>query len=127
LTQLEQKRHQDRALLWEYQERASEEARVQASLQGELAKLQDELNRREKAHKAEIADLQDKAADLGNRNCYLDSEILELQRELDDKKAEFNRRGDRERSKGIDMLKIHSQNKTMTKELEELRKKAVRN
>jgi hypothetical protein len=52
---------------------------------------------------------------------------LELQRELDDKKAEFNRRGDRERSKGIDMLKIHSQNKTMTKELEELRKKAVRN
>jgi hypothetical protein len=32
VTQLEQKRRQDRALLWEYQERASEEARVQASL-----------------------------------------------------------------------------------------------
>ena len=50
-----------------------------------------------------------------------------MQRELDDKKAEFNRRGDRERSKGIDMLKIQSQNKTLTQELEESRKKAVRN
>ena len=59
-------------------------------------------------------DLQDKVADLGNRNCYLDSKVLELQSELDDKKAEFNRRGDRERSKGIDMLKIQSRNKTMT-------------
>ena len=38
--------------------------------------------------------------------------------------AEFNRRGDRERSKGIDMLKIQSWNKTMTQELEEFRKKA---
>ena len=46
---------------------------------------------------------------------------------MDDKKAEFHRRGDRERSKGIDMLKIQSQNKTMTQELEEFRKKAVRN
>jgi len=46
---------------------------------------------------------------------------------LGDKKAEFNRRGDRERSKGIDMLKIQSKNKTMTHELEEFRKKAVRN
>jgi predicted nucleic acid-binding Zn-ribbon protein len=52
---------------------------------------------------------------------------LELQRELDDKKAEFNRRGDRARSKGTDMLKIQSQNKTMTQDLEEFRKKAVRN
>ena len=46
---------------------------------------------------------------------------------MDDKKAEFNRRGDRERSKGIDMLKIQSQNKTMTQELEEFKKKAVHN
>ena len=46
---------------------------------------------------------------------------------MDDKKAEFSRRGDRERSKGIDMLKIQSQNKTMTQELEEFRKKSVRN
>ena len=46
---------------------------------------------------------------------------------MDDKKAEFHRRGDRERSKEIDMLKIQSQNKTMTQELEEFRKKAVRN
>ena len=46
---------------------------------------------------------------------------------MDDKKAEFNRRGDRERSKGIDMLKIQSKNKTMTQELEEFRKKAIRN
>ena len=46
---------------------------------------------------------------------------------MDDKKAEFNRRGDRERSKGIDMLKIQSQNKTMTQKLEEFRKKVVRN
>ena len=46
---------------------------------------------------------------------------------MDDKKAEFNRRGDRERSKGIDMLKIQSQNKTMTQELEEFRKKVVHN
>jgi hypothetical protein len=99
---------------------------VQASLRGELAKLQDELNRCEKVHKAEIADLQDKATDLGNRNCYLDSKVLELQRELDDKRAEFNHRGDRERSKGIDMLKIRSQNKTLTQELEESRKKAIR-
>ena len=43
---------------------------------------------------------------------------------MDDKKAEFNRRGDRERSKGLDMLKIQSRNKTMTHELEEFRKKA---
>jgi hypothetical protein len=46
---------------------------------------------------------------------------------LDDKRAEFNRRGDRERSKGIDMLKIQSQNKTLTQEQEESRKKAIRN
>jgi hypothetical protein len=46
---------------------------------------------------------------------------------LDDKKAEFNHRGDRGRSKGIDMMKIQSQNKTLTQELEEFRKKAVRN
>jgi predicted nucleic acid-binding Zn-ribbon protein len=52
---------------------------------------------------------------------------LELQRELDDKKAEFNHREDRERSKGIDMLKIQSRNKTMTQDLEEFRKKVVRN
>ena len=45
---------------------------------------------------------------------------------MDNKKAEFNCIGDRERSKGIDMLKIQSQNKTMTQELEEFRKKAVR-
>ena len=64
---------------------------------------------------------------LDNRNCYLNSKVLELQRELDDKKAEFNRRGDRERSKGIDMLKIQSRNKTMTQDLEEFRKKAVHN
>jgi hypothetical protein len=46
---------------------------------------------------------------------------------LDDKKAEFNHRGDRERSKGINMLKIQSRNKTMTQELEEFRRKAVHN
>ena len=92
-----------------------------------MAKLQDELNHHDEVHRAEVADLQDKAADLGNRNCYLDSKVLELQRELDDKKAEFNRRGDRERSKGIDMLKIQSRNKTLTRELEESRKKAVLN
>ena len=50
-----------------------------------------------------------------------------MQRELEDKKAEFNRRGDRERSKRINMLKIQSKNKTMTQELEEFRKKAVCN
>jgi chromosome segregation ATPase len=92
-----------------------------------VAKLQDKLNRREEDHRAKVADLQDKAVDLGNRNCYLDSKVLELQSELDDKKAEFNRRGDRGRSKGIDMMKIQSQNKTLTQELEEFRKKAVRN
>ena len=46
---------------------------------------------------------------------------------MDNKKAEFNHRGDRERSNGIDMLKIQSQNKNMTQELEEFKKKAVRN
>ena len=45
---------------------------------------------------------------------------------MDDKKAKFNHRGNRERSKGIDMLKIQSKNKTMTQELE-VRKKAIRN
>ena len=89
--------------------------------------MQDELNRREEVHRAEVADLQDKTADLGNNNCYLDSKVLELQRELDDKKAESNRRGDRERSKGIDMLKIQSRNKTMTQDVEECRKKSVHN
>ena len=43
-----------------------------------VAELQDELNRREKDHRAKVADLQDKAADLGNRNYYLDSKVLEL-------------------------------------------------
>ena len=97
MTQLEQRRHQDRTLLWEYQERDSQGAHERASLLETVAKLQDKLNRREEVHRAEVADLQDKAVDLGNRNCYLDSKVLELQRELDDKKAEFNRRGDRER------------------------------
>ena len=46
---------------------------------------------------------------------------------MDVKKAKFNRRGDSERSKGIDMLKIQSRNKTMTQDLEEFRKKAVHN
>ena len=46
---------------------------------------------------------------------------------MDDKKAEFNRRGDIERSKGIDMLKIQSKNKTMTHDLEEFKKKAICN
>ena len=46
---------------------------------------------------------------------------------MDDKRAKFNHRGDREWSKGIDMLKIQSKNKTMTQELEEFRKKANRN
>ena len=50
-----------------------------------------------------------------------------MQRELDDNKVEFNHRGDRERSKGIDMLKIQSRNETMTQDLEEFRKKAIRN
>ena len=50
-----------------------------------------------------------------------------MQGELDDKKAEFNRRGDREISKGIDILKIQSRNKTLTQKLEEFRKKVVRN
>jgi hypothetical protein len=43
-----------------------------------VAKLQDKLNRREEDHRAKVADLQDKAANLGNRNCYLDSKVLEL-------------------------------------------------
>ena len=127
MTQLEQRRRQDQALLWEYQERDSRGAQERASLLETIAKLQDELNRHEEVHRTEVVDLQDKAADLDNRNCYLDSKVLELQRELDDKKAEFNHRGDRERSKGIDMLKIQSRNKTMTQDLEEFRKKAVHN
>ena len=108
MTQPEQRRCQDQALLWEYQERDSQGAQERASLLETVAQLQDELNRHEEVHRAEVADLQDKVADLGNNNCYLDSKVLKLQRELDDKKAEFNRRGDRERSKGIDMLKIQS-------------------
>ena len=104
----------------------SQGAQERASLLETVAKLQDELNRHEEVHRAKVADLQDKAANLGNRNYYLDSKVLELQRELDNKKAEFNRRGDRERSKGIDMLKIQSRNKTMTQELKEFRKKVVR-
>ena len=102
-------------------------AQERASLLKTVAKLQDELNHREEVHRTKVTDLQDQATDLGNRNCYLDSKVLELQRELDDKKAEFNCRGDRERSKGIDMLKIQSRNKTMTQNLEEFRKKAIHN
>jgi chromosome segregation ATPase len=114
VTQLEERRRQDQALQWEYQERDSEGAHERARRLEKIAKLQDELNRRAEDHRAKVADLQDKAADLGNRNCYLDSKVLELQSELDDKKAEFNRKGDRERSKGIGMLKIQSRNKTLT-------------
>ena len=108
MTQLEQKRRQDRALLWECQEQDLQGAQERASLLETVAKLQDELNRREEVHRTEVTYLQDKAVDLGNMNCYLNSKVLELQRELDDKKAESNHRGDRERSKGIDMLKIQS-------------------
>ena len=53
-------------------------AQERASLLETVAKLQDELNRREEVHRTEVTDLQDKAADLGNRNCYLDSKVLEL-------------------------------------------------
>ena len=81
MTQLEQKRRQYQALLWEHQERDSHGAQERASLLETVAKLQDELNRREEVHRAKVADLQDKATDLGNRNCYLNSKVLELQRE----------------------------------------------
>jgi hypothetical protein len=40
--------------------------------------LQDEFNRQEEVHRTKVTDLQDKAADLGNRNCYLHSKVLEL-------------------------------------------------
>ena len=53
-------------------------AQERASLLEIVAKLQDELNHREEVHRAEVADLQDKATDLGNRNCYLDNKVLEL-------------------------------------------------
>ena len=64
--------------MWECQERDSQGAQERASLLEAVAKLKDELNRREEVHRAEVTNLQDKAADLGNRNCYLDSKILEL-------------------------------------------------
>ena len=57
MTQLEQKRRQDRALLWEYQERDSQGAQERASLLETVANLQDELNRREEVHRAKVADL----------------------------------------------------------------------
>ena len=78
MTQLEQKRRQYRALLWEYQERDSQGAQERASLLEIVAKLQDELNHHEEVHRTKVIDLQDNAADLGNRNCYLDSKVLEL-------------------------------------------------
>ena len=78
MTQLEQKRRQDQALLWEYQERDSQGAQERASLLEIVAKLQDEINCREEVHRAKVIDLQDKAADLDNRNCYLNSKVLEL-------------------------------------------------
>ena len=55
--ELEQRRRQDQALLWEYQERDSQGAQERASLLETVAKLQDELNRREEVHRAEVADL----------------------------------------------------------------------
>ena len=57
MTQLEQRRHQDHALLWEYQERDSQGAQERATLLETIAKLQDELNRHEEVHRAEVADL----------------------------------------------------------------------
>ena len=57
VTQLEQKRRQDQALLWECQERDSQGALERASLLEAVAKLQDELNSREEVHRAEVADL----------------------------------------------------------------------
>ena len=78
MTQLEQKRRQDHDLLWEYQERDSQGVEERASLLEIVAKLQDELNCHEEVHRVEVTDLQDKATDLGNRNCYLDSKVLEL-------------------------------------------------
>ena len=50
MTQLEQKRRQDRALLWECQERDSQGAQERASLLETVAQLQDELNRREECN-----------------------------------------------------------------------------
>ena len=57
MTQLEQRRRQDQALRWEYQERDSQRAQERASLLETVAKLQDELNRREEIHRAEVDDL----------------------------------------------------------------------
>ena len=57
MTQLEQKRRQDWALLWECQERDSQGAQEQASLLEIVAKLQDELNCREEVHRTEVTDL----------------------------------------------------------------------
>ena len=57
MTQLEQKRRQDRALLWECQEQDSQGALERASLLKAVAKLHDELKRREEVHRAEVANL----------------------------------------------------------------------
>jgi hypothetical protein len=57
VTQLEQRRRQDQVLRWEYQERDLQRAHERASLLETIAKLQDELNRREEDHRAEVADL----------------------------------------------------------------------
>ena len=57
MTQLEQKRRQYQALLWEHQERDSQGAQERANLLEIVAKLQDELNRREEVHRTKVADL----------------------------------------------------------------------
>ena len=57
MTQLEQRRRQYQALLWEHQEQDSQGAQERTSLLETVAKLQDELNHREEVHRTEVADL----------------------------------------------------------------------
>lgn len=127
ITQLEQKRRQDRVRMMDYEEDMKKDALVQGHLREAIAELQEDLNRREEAHKAEVADLQFKTADLGNGFCYLNSQVLSLQRELDDCKATQNRKGNQERNKGLSMFKLQSENKALKKEIEELKQRAHRN
>jgi predicted nuclease with TOPRIM domain len=110
---LEQKRRQDQGILLDYAERMKKEEQAQDSLQESITELQEELNRREEKRRAEVAKLKDKVAEVENEHCYLKSRVLGLQQDLDDLKAANNRRTNKERTKGLDMLKLQSRNKAL--------------
>ena len=85
--EMEQRCHHDRDILLEVDEKFLRMEHKEATLKKALKSLQVESALREAVLKAEITDLEDKIWDFGLRNDYLDSKVLELERDLENKET----------------------------------------